>query len=721
MPIPTPFRFHFLPLCCLFLLPVFSVPAQTGEEPSLRRKEWDKIQDASAGSGPALRLKMPVSGKAFNSQAAFLGCTDPGATLTINGKPETVFPTGAFAGVLHLERGKNTFVFRASWKGVTTTKSVTIYGQNTYRSAAPSSLPATPLCILPNGVSEPNGAVELLPGDTVRVRFKGSPGARAWFQIGDRSDRIPMQELPQIDGEVEYAGLYEGTYTALATDQFQQAPIHLFLQEPVDPTPQRQPETVEALANGSLTTVWQPVTQSYVEVKEDETPLFKHNWGARRLNYVDARTRLEVVGRQGDKYRIRLGKSKSAWIPTSHVRLLGTPDLPASLRNPRDKGAAARIAGIALTGDPRFEGGALLTLDLQQTDPPAGKTGAASTAPRPYDRPLPLLVEAPHGQNTVTFTLWDLQGPEFTVDPKNRKTTGSLAEQLEKQVTGNPLIEKITCTRPDNLTVVFTFTLKCREAWGFQIRSESAGRIQLALRPPPKLSTNPAKPLQGIKVLLSPGHGGMDSGAIGATGLTESDANLAVTLLLQKRLKAAGAEVETLREGDIYVSLDKHAEAIAKSNADLLVSIHANSISEDGDPSQARGPLTFFSYDPQEEFAATLYEGLPRIARRPPSGKPVAQRDLRVTRRAPHMPATLVETLFISNPEDEMLLLDPAFLDRLADSIYKGIVYYLKSQLSAASNLTRPAPYRIMTNKRAVPMKEVIPEEKRVPSLPDAL
>ncbi len=712
---PTLLRFHFLLLLFCPLLPAFSVSAQTREEPTLRRKEWSKIQDDHTGSGPVLRLQLPVGGKSFNSQAAFLGCTEPDATLTINGKPETVFPTGAFAGILPLDRGKNIFVFRASRKGYTTTKSVTLYGRSSYRSTTYSALPASPLQISPNGLSEPNGHQELLPGDTMRVRFKGSPGARAWFQIGERPERLPMQELAQVDGEVEYAGLYEGVYTAQANDRFEQAAIRLFLQEPVDSTPQRQPETVEALSNGTLTTLWQPVTQSYVEVKEDETPLFKNSWGARRLTYVDAKTRLDVIGRSGEKYRVRLGKSKSAWIPVSQVRSISVVDLPVSLQNFREKRAAVRIAGIALSSDPKIKGGSLLTLDLQQTDQPSGKN-ASATAPRPYSRPLPMLVEAPQGENKVTFTLWDLQGPEFTVDPKNRKNSGSLAEQLEKQVTGNPLIEKITCTRPDNLTVVFTLTLKCKEAWGCQIRADSPGRVQLALRPPPKLSANPAKPLQGIKVLISPGHGGMDSGAVGATGLTESDANLAVTLLLQKRLKAAGAEVETLREGDIYVSLDKHAEAIASSTADLLVSIHANSISEDGDPSKARGPLTFFSYEHQEKFASTIYEGLPRIVWRPPSGKPVAQRDLRVTRRAPHMPATLVETLFISNPEDEMLLLDPAFLDRLADSIYKGIVYYLKMQLSTAPNPARPAPYRILTNKRAMPMKDVIPVEKRVPS-----
>jgi hypothetical protein len=370
---PSFCRFLSTLLFLLVLPPAFFASAQTREEPSLRRKEWRKIEDAHTGPGPVLRLQLPVSGKSFNSRAAFLGCTEPGAMLTINGKPETVFPTGAFAGALPLERGKNVFVFRATYRGYTTAKSVTLYGRSAYRATSQSALPASPLRIAPNGQSEPNGEQTLLPEDTMRVRFKGSPGARAWFQIGDRPERFPMQELPQVDGEVEYAGLYEGTYTAQVADRFERAPIRLFLQEPSDPSPGRQPERAEALANGTVTTVWQPVTQSYVEVKEDETPLFKNSWGARRLNYVDAKTRLEVIGRSGDKYRVRLGKSKSAWIPSSQVRPIGPTDLPESLKNPREKGVAARIAGMALSADPKIPQGVLLTLDLQQpTSPGAG-------------------------------------------------------------------------------------------------------------------------------------------------------------------------------------------------------------------------------------------------------------------------------------------------------------------------------------------------------------
>jgi N-acetylmuramoyl-L-alanine amidase len=390
-----------------------------------------------------------------------------------------------------------------------------------------------------------------------------------------------MQELTQVDGEVEYAGLYEGTYTAQVADRFERATSRLFLQEPSDPSPGRQPERAEALANGTVTTVWQPVTQSYVEVKEDETPLFKNSWGARRLNYVDAKTRLEVIGRLGDKYRVRLGKSKSAWIPASQVRPIGPTDLPESLKNPREKGAAARIAGMALSGDSKIPEGVLLTLDLQQTDVSRGRSGSSAT-PRRYDRPLAMLAESPGAEYGDLHPVGFARSRIHRGSEKPQKS-GALAEQLARQVAVNPLVEKIVCSRPDNLTVVFTLTLKCKEAWGCQIQSESTERVQLVPASPARLSANPAKPLQGIKVLISPGHGGMDSGAIGATGLTESDANLAVTLLLQKRLKAAGAQVETLREGDIYVSLDKHAEAIAQSDAHLLVSIHPLD-HEEGDP-----------------------------------------------------------------------------------------------------------------------------------------
>lgn len=84
------------------------------------------------------------------------------------------------------------------------------------------------------------------------------------------------------------------------------------------------------------------------------------------------------------------------------------------------------------------------------------------------------------------------------------------------------------------------------------------------------------KPLAGLTILLDPGHGGADPGAIGPTGLKESTANLRVATYLRMLLLADGATVHMTREGDQFLSLSDRV-AIAKSlNPDLFVSIHHN-------------------------------------------------------------------------------------------------------------------------------------------------
>ncbi|GAB4273441.1 MAG: hypothetical protein Kow0029_13140 [Candidatus Rifleibacteriota bacterium] len=90
-------------------------------------------------------------------------------------------------------------------------------------------------------------------------------------------------------------------------------------------------------------------------------------------------------------------------------------------------------------------------------------------------------------------------------------------------------------------------------------------------------SAYPEKPLKGVSILLDPGHGGTDPGAIGPTGLKESDTNLRVARYLKALLEADGAEVSLTRNGDVYLSLNQRIEIAKKLNPDLFVSIHHNS------------------------------------------------------------------------------------------------------------------------------------------------
>lgn len=84
------------------------------------------------------------------------------------------------------------------------------------------------------------------------------------------------------------------------------------------------------------------------------------------------------------------------------------------------------------------------------------------------------------------------------------------------------------------------------------------------------------KPLKGISIMLDPGHGGADPGAVGPTGLKESAVNLRVARYLRDLLTADGAEVKMTRDKDTFLSLGQRVELAAINKPDLFVSIHHN-------------------------------------------------------------------------------------------------------------------------------------------------
>ena len=85
------------------------------------------------------------------------------------------------------------------------------------------------------------------------------------------------------------------------------------------------------------------------------------------------------------------------------------------------------------------------------------------------------------------------------------------------------------------------------------------------------------KPLDGLNIMLDPGHGGADSGAVGRLGLKESDTNLRVARYLRMLLEHDGANVSLTREKqEDFKSLAQRVEMSNKSNPDLFISIHHN-------------------------------------------------------------------------------------------------------------------------------------------------
>ena len=221
-----------------------------------------------------------------------------------------------------------------------------------------------------------------------------------------------------------------------------------------------------------------------------------------------------------------------------------------------------------------------------------------------------------------------------------------------------------------------------------------------------------------VIVAIDPGHGGEDPGAIGPTGLREKDVVLAVALQLRDRLDAM-PNTRTLltRDADYFVPLHERVRKARRVQADLFVSIHADAFMR----SEARGASVFALSDKgatstaarwmaARENSADQVGGVNVAQVKDPQllramldmsttaqikdslklGSEVLSRLDRVGRlhkrqveqagfavlKAPDIPSILVETAFISNPEEEAQLRDPAYRARLVDALATGIRRY---------------------------------------------
>jgi len=179
-------------------------------------------------------------------------------------------------------------------------------------------------------------------------------------------------------------------------------------------------------------------------------------------------------------------------------------------------------------------------------------------------------------------------------------------------------------------------------------------------------------PLAGHKILIDPGHGGQDPGAIGWTGLREKDVVLDISLRLRDLLENQGAQVILARDDDRYISLLDRACLAEKTGAEVFVSIHVNSSVN----REANGTETYYYYaDPKGQELATLIQREMLMGLDLSNRAPRPNRDF-VVLKENTVPAVLTEVAFISNRAEEKLLSQPEFRQKAAEAIFRGLVAY---------------------------------------------
>ena len=206
--------------------------------------------------------------------------------------------------------------------------------------------------------------------------------------------------------------------------------------------------------------------------------------------------------------------------------------------------------------------------------------------------------------------------------------------------------------------------------------NQSRQQQSIQVSPPQQRETPRPSPAGDKKdqplIVIDPGHGGKDPGAIGIGGLQEKNVVLPISDYVRDALEAKGVRVQMLRERDRFVTLSGRAEMANRANAALFVSIHANAISMSRP--DVNGVETYY-YSSGRGLAASIQRSMLRNLNVRDRG--VRQANFYVLRNS-SMPAVLVETGFVTGREDAPRLADDRFRQEMGAAIAEGIIQYVK-------------------------------------------
>ncbi|MDM9583788.1 N-acetylmuramoyl-L-alanine amidase [Nostoc sp. GT001] len=337
-----------------------------------------------------------------------------------------------------------------------------------------------------------------------------------------------------------------------------------------------------------------------------------------RLTPLPKGTRATVTGREGEWLRLDYG----AWINSKETRIL--------------PGAVPPQTIIRSVGYRQLPSATEIVFPLQ----------------------VPVPVSVQQSEQTLALTLYNTTAQTDII-----------------RLDDNPLINRLDWQQEAPGQVKYTFNLKKAQQWGYKLRYDGTTLV-LALRHPPKIGNTRRKLLANFKIVLDPGHGGKESGASGPTGYLEKDVNLVVSKLLRDELVKRGATVVMTREDDKEVSLVERQAIISQEEPAIAISIHHNSLPDNGDAEKTKGFGTFWYHPQAHSLAIFLQNYVVKKLGRPHYG--VFWNNLALTRPAA-APSVLLELGFMSNPDEFEQVVNPEEQKKMAKAIAQGITEWVRS------------------------------------------
>jgi N-acetylmuramoyl-L-alanine amidase len=212
-----------------------------------------------------------------------------------------------------------------------------------------------------------------------------------------------------------------------------------------------------------------------------------------------------------------------------------------------------------------------------------------------------------------------------------------------------------------------TIELKHQQHWGYSIYYKDKRLVIRVKRQPKELS------LDKMRIAVDAGHGGDNNGASGiATGILEKKYTLLIAKQVEKALLDKEAKVFMTRTSDISIGMTERTEMIKKEDPDFLISIHLNSSVKDS----IRGVSTYYKHIGFRPLTAYILESMLKTGLKEFGN--IGSFNFALNAPTDY-PNCLVEVAFLSNKDDEQLILDPEFQKEVAAQIVEGVKEWLKS------------------------------------------
>lgn len=555
--------------------------------------------------------------------------THPEAQAFINGKEVKVYSSGAFVDMVFPESDITPIEFKVILKGDTLVQTryliTSSYKESLRKESSITQSNTTQTReSIPNKkwfVKEEHSSFNTDqwygPNDVIQLSALATPGAHVYAQLPASDNKIKLHERST-------PGRYHAYVPLPAYTPFGEGTIEYHV---------RGKWFKRASSQGEKTLKWGGLPKKGVVNSSDaylNIGLGSDRLGGAKYGSLYKGVQLTIVGEVDGLYNVQLSPSLHAWIPTRFVDLEEEYYEPESI----------------LTGNIRISGpgeGGNTTSNHDMV--------MVSLAKR-----LPYIV---HTEVDPNLIIVDVFGATSNTNWKIHYDHAQGINEVRWQQ-----------VEDDRFRLIIELSHK--RHWGYDVQYGWGGQMQILIKHPPVIE-DANQPLKNRIIAVDAGHGGRNNGSLGATGTMEKEVTLAISKKLQELLEEAGAKVVMTRTDDSYLYMSERAEIIRSAKSELLVSIHANSIGYATDPVEMKGTGAFYKHMAYKPLAEVMYKKMRELG----FADYGLTGSFNFSLNAPtDFPNVLVETAFMSNPEEEIILLDPYYQRRMAAQIVEGLIEY---------------------------------------------